>query len=49
MSSRCCANRSRMVLYEYNLAGVLNLHTFAELALRVMTVRDAGNARDGPR
>jgi magnesium chelatase family protein len=37
------------VWYTYNLAGDLDLHTFAELALRVTTVRDAGSVRDGPR
>jgi hypothetical protein len=44
MCSRCCGSRWGRVSYRYNLAGVLDLHTFAELALRVMAVRDAGGA-----
>jgi hypothetical protein len=40
---RCCANRSRMASQEYNLPHVLNLHTLAGLALRMMAVRDAGS------
>jgi hypothetical protein len=32
MSWKCCGNRSRRVLYTYNLAGALNLATLAALA-----------------
>jgi hypothetical protein len=42
MSWRSCANRSRRVSYIYNFAGVLDLNTFAELALRVMAVQNSG-------
>ena len=45
---RSCGNRSRRVSYTYNFAGVLDLNTFAALALRVMTVRDSGRAREPP-
>jgi hypothetical protein len=44
-SSRPCVSRLRRVSYMYNLAGVLDLNSFAELALRVMTVRDSSSAR----
>jgi hypothetical protein len=30
MCWKACGNRSRQVFYEYNLAGVLDLNTFAE-------------------
>jgi hypothetical protein len=45
MSWRSCGNRSRRVSYADNLAGVLNLNTFAEFALRVMAVSNAGRVR----
>ena len=45
MSLRSCAHHLRRVSYTYNLAGVLDLSTFAELALQVMAVRDSGSAR----
>ena len=45
MSWRCCGNRWRRVFYSDNLAGVRDFNTFAELALRVMAVRDTGSAR----
>ena len=45
MSWRSCGNRSRRVSYEYNLAGVLDLNTFAALALGVMAVKDSGRDR----
>jgi hypothetical protein len=32
MSSRSCANRSRRVSYEYNLAGILDLASLVALA-----------------
>ena len=34
----------RRASYEYNLAGVLNLKSFVEVALHMMAVRDAGRA-----
>jgi hypothetical protein len=44
-SWKSCASRSRRVSYKYNLPRVLNLHTFTELAIRMMAVRDSGRAR----
>jgi hypothetical protein len=41
MSWRSCANPLKMVLQEYNLAGVLDLNTFADFALRVMAVKNS--------
>jgi Magnesium chelatase, subunit ChlI len=43
-SWKSCANRSRRVSQEYNFAGVLDLNSFAELALRMMAVKDSGSA-----
>jgi len=45
MCSECCGNLSRRVSYVYNFAGVLDLHTFMGLAIRVMAVRDSDSAR----
>ena len=45
MSWTSCANRSRMVFYEYNLPHVPNLDIFAEFTLRVMTAKDSGGTR----
>jgi hypothetical protein len=44
MSWRSCANRSRIVSQEYNFAGVLNFHAFADLAIRLLTVTGSGEA-----
>ena len=48
MSWRCCANRWRRVSYTYNFAGVLDLNTFAEFALRLIAVKDSGECRQPP-
>jgi hypothetical protein len=44
-SWRSGGNRSRMVFSTYNLPHILNLHTLAELARRVMKGRESGSAR----
>jgi hypothetical protein len=46
--SKSDANRWRSVSFGYDLGGFLDFRTIAELALLVMTVGDAGSARDGP-
>ena len=44
-SSSSRGTRSRRVSQEYNFAGILNLNTFAELALRVVAMKDSGGGR----
>jgi hypothetical protein len=44
MCSESCASRSRMVSYEYNLAGVLDLPTVAALAARIRPSTTAPSA-----
>jgi hypothetical protein len=39
MSSKCDANRSRRVFYEYNLQSVLDLSAVADLAVRLLIAR----------
>jgi hypothetical protein len=46
MSWRSCGNRLRMVSYEYNLAGVLDLNALAALAVRVMPARGSWGAHE---
>jgi magnesium chelatase family protein len=42
---RSCASPSRRVSYRYNLPHVLNLNAVADLALRVMAMRDSSRAQ----
>jgi hypothetical protein len=46
MSSRSCANRSMMVSYTYNFAGVLDLNALAALAVSVMPARGSWGAHE---
>jgi hypothetical protein len=48
MSWRCCVNPSRRVSYEYNLVGVLDLNTLADLAGRLIAVSDLGRGQQLP-
>jgi hypothetical protein len=47
-SWRSCGNRSRMVSYSYNLAGVLHINTFAILAARLLTWRTSRQSSSPP-
>jgi hypothetical protein len=45
MCWRSCGNRSKMVSYEYNFAGILNPNFLKALAVRLLSVRESGRVQ----